>query len=517
MRIMEPKVELLAYTYDPERLIERLGRICYKSEDDGPITPNSSAKFVRMLIKKGHESVIEHPSATFLITTDRGITHEIVRHRLASYSQESTRYCVAGGMLLNTTNPHNRPTIEMLFDNKNTSNNGSWKRVKIRQLDEKTGLLQYGYISDISFNGVKPTIRIKTKLGYEIELTSDDRILTPDGYVLVDRLQVGCKIAVNGTSKLYMNKAWLRDQYNKQMKTSVQIAAEFGFTDSVVKRWVRIHKLPKKSASYFNCGRVPWNKGLGEKDDIRVSKQAAALRKYHWNGGHSSISFPRRERVVKPSARTSYKLVGSKCEICSKTKNLQLHHNDGNRDRNDKNNHTTVCRSCHGRVHSRNLEVVYYDDIVIIEDAGEQKVYDIAMANENHNFVANGVVVHNCNYNKERFNGEISLVSPLGIDEEDLRDLREVGELCEKKYNRWIEKGRTPQQARDMLPTCLKSDIGMTANLREWRHFMSLRLPATAHPKMRVVARMILVELLRIAPTCFEEFAPHLHPSDSVV
>jgi thymidylate synthase (FAD) len=48
---------------------------------------------VRGLLKRGHESVIEHASATFWIRTDRGVTHELVRHRLASYSQESTRYC----------------------------------------------------------------------------------------------------------------------------------------------------------------------------------------------------------------------------------------------------------------------------------------------------------------------------------------------------------------------------------------------------------------------------------------
>lgn len=71
--------------------IERCGRICYKSE--GAITDNSYDKFIRGLIARGHESVLEHSFVTAIITTDRGVTHEIVRHRLASYSQESTRYC----------------------------------------------------------------------------------------------------------------------------------------------------------------------------------------------------------------------------------------------------------------------------------------------------------------------------------------------------------------------------------------------------------------------------------------
>ena len=67
-------------------LIERAGRTCYRS------TPGDPEKFIRMLIKKGHESVLEHAAATVKIITSRAVTHELVRHRLASYSQESQRY-----------------------------------------------------------------------------------------------------------------------------------------------------------------------------------------------------------------------------------------------------------------------------------------------------------------------------------------------------------------------------------------------------------------------------------------
>jgi thymidylate synthase (FAD) len=94
MKIVQPSVELLAITKDSAKLIEAAGRTCYKSEDK--ITDDSADKFVAMVNKRGHESVIEHASATFRIITDRGISHEIVRHRIASYSQESTRYCNYG-------------------------------------------------------------------------------------------------------------------------------------------------------------------------------------------------------------------------------------------------------------------------------------------------------------------------------------------------------------------------------------------------------------------------------------
>jgi len=76
---------------DALQLIEKAGRTCYKSEEK--ITEDSCIKFVDMVTKRGHESVLEHSAITVKIICDRGVTHEIVRHRLAAYSQESTRYC----------------------------------------------------------------------------------------------------------------------------------------------------------------------------------------------------------------------------------------------------------------------------------------------------------------------------------------------------------------------------------------------------------------------------------------
>ena len=73
------------------RKIERAGRTCYKS--DGRITDGSFASFVEQIIKREHESVLEHEKVTLRIICDRGVSHEIVRHRIGSYSQESTRYC----------------------------------------------------------------------------------------------------------------------------------------------------------------------------------------------------------------------------------------------------------------------------------------------------------------------------------------------------------------------------------------------------------------------------------------
>lgn len=104
VKYVQPSFEIMAITGDPTpqwaagsstmepfNLIELAGRTCYKSED--LITSGSARKFVDMIVGRGHLSVIEHVSVTVRFISNRGFTHELVRHRLASYSQESTRYC----------------------------------------------------------------------------------------------------------------------------------------------------------------------------------------------------------------------------------------------------------------------------------------------------------------------------------------------------------------------------------------------------------------------------------------
>jgi len=85
-------VQLLAITPDAESLIEKAGRVCYNTQDKLGTTEDRIQKW----IKSGHESMIEHANATFYIRCSRVVTHELVRHRIASYSQRSQRYVNEG-------------------------------------------------------------------------------------------------------------------------------------------------------------------------------------------------------------------------------------------------------------------------------------------------------------------------------------------------------------------------------------------------------------------------------------
>jgi thymidylate synthase (FAD) len=92
MKVINPSFEILTpITGNELKLIEAAGRTCYKSENN--ITDESSKKFVAGLIKRGHEAMLEHSFLSIRFICDRGVSHELVRHRLASFAQESTRYC----------------------------------------------------------------------------------------------------------------------------------------------------------------------------------------------------------------------------------------------------------------------------------------------------------------------------------------------------------------------------------------------------------------------------------------
>ncbi|MCC8190653.1 MAG: FAD-dependent thymidylate synthase [Planctomycetes bacterium] len=98
---VEQSVELVQCTPDAAKMLERIARVCYDSEDkmrcdcaDGECDRCRSRReaFLGGLRERRHDSIFEHAVATMRIVTDRGITHELVRHRLASFTQSSTRY-----------------------------------------------------------------------------------------------------------------------------------------------------------------------------------------------------------------------------------------------------------------------------------------------------------------------------------------------------------------------------------------------------------------------------------------
>lgn len=112
-----------------------------------------------------------------------------------------------------------------------------------------------------------------------------------------------------------------------------------------------------------------------------------------------------------------------------------------------------------------------------------------------------------CNYSNEKFGKEITVVKPVDIAlfSPDYYKWKSVCEVCELAYGQLLENGCKPQTARAVLPTCTKTELVMTANLREWRHFINLRGSAAAHPDIRILAKDLLRQLKEQIPVVFDD------------
>lgn len=115
-----------------------------------------------------------------------------------------------------------------------------------------------------------------------------------------------------------------------------------------------------------------------------------------------------------------------------------------------------------------------------------------------------------CNYSKDKFGNELTFIRPQWVDLADFENWT-VNRWCaamrsaEEAYFDLLQDGWTPEQARTVLPNSLKTEVVMTANLREWRHFFRLRCAPAAHPQMRQIANLMLAEFKSAVPVIFDD------------
>jgi len=529
MKIVKPSVELLWCTIDPEIQIEKAGRVCYKSEDK--ITEDSAGKFVKALRKAGHHAMLEHACASFRIITDRGITHEIVRHRIASFAQE----CVSGDTLVRKDK-----TIKQLFD-RSFSPQGKThnKTISLRSCDERGNIIR-NKIQSVFYKGIAPVYEVHASLGYRIKATANHEFQLPNGsFISLNKLSIGDSIMVNGRPCLLkIPDDELKHLYLQQKQSPQEIASTFSAPYSSVLRRLKalgifvkrmndknkekytknhtafsIEKMRQTILEQYNNGRVVWNKGIKEEENPSVRSQADSLRRNHhnnlygdknsnWKGGVSRrIALRKKEEVAH-------------CELCGCIEKLEVRHIDGNDKNNQKENLLKLCINCHKKIH-RGWYIgkkAHPDTITKITAVGKEPVYDLEMKAPHHNYVANGFIVHNstrwCNYSKDKFGNECTFIQPPNLTYEQTVEWRIACVNAEDAYFSLLDKGCSPQIARSVLPNCLKTEIVMTANLREWRHFIKLRGSKEAHPQIRPIAFTIWDTLMDIIPNMFEDLTP---------
>lgn len=508
MKIIEPSVEILN---PPDynmvlRHIESAARTCYQSESKDSFPE----PFIKRLIRNGHESVIEHISISVRFICDRGVSHELVRHRLCSF-------CLSGDTaILRFNQNRGHLTIKELYDRQQDGQlRGRNKLMLLRSMNEDGKIVPNSF-KQIIHSGKKATYQVNTALGYTIRTSKDHIFFTPTGEIRLKNLNVGDEVYVNGI-ELVKDPVWLKGQ--RDSNQSIQdIADKAGVAYSTIRKYIKLFGL-QTPLGYKPDGFSPWNKGLSEEDDPRVKIQGDALRTHHHDNGAGSDNSCWRDSDLSDSG---YRLRFSKypkvsCEMCGSLDNLENHHRDKDVTNWRETNKLTLCTACHKMVHlGYNVKHVVADIITSIDYHGEEDTYDIEMNEPFHNFVANGFVVHNsqestryCNYSGEKFGSEVTFIKPIFgvtlVQEELLAAWEEGMDSAERAYFTLLQGGASPQEARSVLPNSLKTDIVVTANIRQWRTMFEQRCAAAAHPDMQRSMLPLLGSFINLYPVFFED------------
>ncbi len=430
------------------------------------------------------------------------------------------------------------------------------RKMNLRVLNEETGIFETGHIQDVFIQGSQPVYRLTLEDGRQLDCTEKHQLLTADGWktmgealtLLVDgdREVVGfnpeCFLMTNGVmvgEGLYRDQAWLTAKLAAGW-TAREMAKEAGCSVEAVKKWVYFYGLKLNIAK--SGTPQPWNQGLKGAYRFNLSSEARqawrersklctrrGAESNFWKGG---VATDRMEigawtRSVAPQVHEKFDYT---CQSCGQRGGrLHAHHLlpvYAHPERGyEFENLVTVCEPCHTEIHSQNRELAFAQNFMPIEALpdkpkpvgrrlkahpmkvvqvkylGYQATYDLAVEGPWHNFVANGVVVHNSfRYTGQRILDvvegsreveEVFYLRPLGFysdrqgkkyeytAEDRQQDLTWCLEAC-KHYHQRIKAGFSEEHARGLIPFDIRQHWVMSANVRSLMHLLDLRWKADA-------------------------------------
>ncbi len=448
-------------------------------------------------------------------------------------------------------------------------------RMRARVLNEETGEFEVGHIDEVIDKGVQPVYRVTLADGKHLTLTENHRLLTPEGWATM-RSALGlvgdgeaafmtrpCALMVNGVPA-HRDRDWLEAR-REEGKSVAEIAAAAGCSYHTVRKWLRIHDL--RFSAEDRRGRPPWNRGVRGYRLNRVTSPAhreaisrarSGARSNFWRGGitseRASIGRWTREQAARIHAAFDYT-----CQECGRRGGrLHAHHavpvwRDPARAR-DPSNLVTVCDGCHRRIHRmRRSELEFAQrrriavpppptlpprgwtltahavPVVAVTYVGLRQTYDLALRGPRHNFVANGVVVHN-SFNEfsmryARATDDFYVPEPedvrsqvgkpgsysfepvdASLAERTREELRAVYDHAYATYERLVEAGVARELARSVMPVGAYTEFYWTVNARALMNFVSLRNAETAQREIRRYAEAVerfLAERMPITHAAF--------------
>jgi thymidylate synthase (FAD) len=411
------------------------------------------------------------------------------------------------------------------------------RRMRLRVLDEENGEFGVGHVCEVFDKGVQPVYRLTLADGKELTVTENHRLLTTEGWATMRaatgllgegaeaRMSRSCSLLTNGVPA-HRNREWLAEQ-RRSGRSVAEIARAAGCSYHTIRKWLARYELGFTADD--RRGRTPRNKGgRGYRTSLRMTEP------------HREAVRRAREQGPRVHARFDYTC--QRC--CGRGGRLHVHHvvpvwRDPSLAR-DVSNLVSGCASCHREIHrTRQTELAFaaaYDvapvselpepprggwkltahpvPVVSVEYVGLRQTYDLAVEGPWHNFVADGVVVHNS------FN-EFSMRYAKATDEfyvpapEDVRtqvgkpgaytfepvepelaertrdELQAVYEAAYSTYERLVEDGVAREVARCVLPVGAYTEFYWTVNARALMNFVSLRAAETAQREIRRYAEAV--------------------------
>lgn len=463
---------------DELKHIERIGRVCYKSEDKITEDGESAKKFCKMLIANHHEAMIEHSTLSVIFTCDRGVSHEMVRHRIASFAQESTRY---------VSYSNKNVKISSEEDVICAYNNG----LSMKKISERSD----GLFTEWDI------YKILEKYDIERRSVGNRGLVNENYFEIIDTPEKAYLlgfIEADGNIRQELNQLTISQKEDEKWWLLTMLR-DFIQPDA---KSLNIHN-KKICSDLYNKGIIPNKTYDNNEQNIDILWESIP-EDYKFDfirglmDGDGCIRwFYQKCSSITKSCNISF--IG--CESLLKKVGEYIQ---------KKFNYTPTIKKATD-VWSR----LYITDSIVGRKLCEA-MYKNFVFPYGHSKTA-------------RYFEAFDLEIPYKVDVCKLRDFNVIipkyeinsgaGGLSGKQlwvwgnamldaeihYKNMIELGATPQIARSVLPNSTKTNITITANYREWRTFFKLRTANDAHPQIREVAIPLCRELQHRIPIVFDD------------
>jgi thymidylate synthase (FAD) len=418
------------------------------------------------------------------------------------------------------------------------------RKMRVRSLNEESNTFTINYIEEVVFSGINPVFEVTLEDGKKIRCTENHKIYTLDGWKTLKEIKVGDSLMANGVplrdaDKIYQNKEWLEEGFKKGLTTK-DLARAAGCSVEAIKKWAYHHKL--------SWEKKQWNKGI--KYTLNISNEERERRRSHAKDLLSKLPRPRDEqhpswknlpvekRVYHWLKRERTRILaekGGQCSSCGATERLHIHHIQEVKTHPDlafvEDNLDILCASCHATHHKTGVKNPFCSHpvkVISILFIGNQPTYDLVMKAPHHNFVCNGVVVHN----SMRYTGQRIVQCAEGIlPVEEVFYLRPEGYYTDRKghkyqytehqrnkdlnlcmegaarYTELVNSGFAEEHARGILPFDYRQHFVVSMNMRSLGHLLTIRGKKDAQLEIQQMCQLMLPRYEAWAPEIYSWFA----------